>query len=198
MPWVAAALRHWLSFHGTPTFFLLFLFGFVFFNGDFFFYAFSPQSWEAAKQPRLRVLTPIIVSLLHFHDTFYLREEPRQGSSAIEARREGCGLDSSGRGVRKGAGERAKVGLKSTRKGFYCSGVTACLRTCAPKRKMFLKKKNHFSKWNCARMLPRRINVGVWLFKASQRVRQEQNKTFKTMVAPDAGTDTVLSQPVRS
>lgn len=44
-------------------------------------------------------------------------------------------------GGAEGAGERAKVGLKSTRKGFYCSGVTACLRTCAPKRKMFLKKK---------------------------------------------------------
>lgn len=89
-------------------------FGFLFFQQDFFFCAFPAKSWEgsssgaAAEQPRLRGLTPIIVSLLHFYDTFYLREEPRQGSSVIEARREGCGLDSSGRGAAGRGGSKQK------------------------------------------------------------------------------------------
>lgn len=74
-------------------------FGFLFFQQDFFFVLFPQKVGKvaAAEQPCLRGLTPIIVSLLHFYDTFYLREEPRQGSSVIEARREGCGLDSNGR-----------------------------------------------------------------------------------------------------
>lgn len=78
-----------------------FVSGFCFFSRTFFFVLFPQKVGKgaAAEQPRLRGLTPIIVSLLHFYDTFYLREEPRQGSSVIEARREGCGLDSSGRGA---------------------------------------------------------------------------------------------------
>lgn len=78
-----------------------FCFWFLAFQQDFFFVLFPQKVGKgaAAEQPRLRGLTPIIVSLLHFYDTFYLREEPRQGSSMIKARREGCGLDSSGRGA---------------------------------------------------------------------------------------------------
>lgn len=134
-----------------------------------------PQSWEAAKQPRLRVLTPIIVSLLHFHDTFYLREEPRQGSSVIEARREGCGLDSSRRGVaggEEGASKRAKVGLKSTSKGFYCSGVAARLRTCVlQKGNSSLKKKFPLAKGRCRGEL-------MWMYGCSRRFNEsDKSKT---------------------
>lgn len=63
----------------------------------------------------------------------------------IEARREGCGLDSSGRsaaGSEERAGKRAKVGLKSTRKGFYSSGVSVCMCTCASQKGFFFFKES--------------------------------------------------------
>lgn len=92
----------------------------------------------------------------------------------IEARREGCGLDSSGRGAAGGeerASKRAKVGLKSTRKRFYCSRVPACLCTCAFQKEKCLQKtekKDHFSKWKPCKDVATANNADVRLFKASQ------------------------------
>lgn len=158
---------------------------FLFSQLGFFFFMLFPQSWEAAKQPRLRVTHHCLLVTFPWHILSQGRAAAGEQRDRGETGRMWVGQQREGE---ERASKGAKVGLKSTRKWFYCSGVSAWLCTCVFQKGKCLqkKRKNHLSKWNRARMLPQQINVDVWLFKASQRVRREQNRTFKTMVAPDA------------
>lgn len=69
------------------------------------------ESWHPS-------LSPCYISMTHS-----ISGRVAQGEQCDRGETRGCGLDSTGRGTGGEVSERAKAGLKSTRKGFYFSWV---------------------------------------------------------------------------